>query len=104
MHEEWIEKLSDYVDGELPVGEQGAIEAHLRRCAQCTEVLDELKQVIARAASIQSRPPAADLWAGVAARIEAPAANAGNTPFRSSARQQRQPIASRRISFSLPQL
>src|SRR6266704_2467317 len=104
MHEKWIEKLSDYLDGELPPGEREAVDAHLRECAQCATVLEDLKRVIASAGSIQPRPPSADLWAGIAARIDASAASTGTTPFRSRDTGQQQWIASRRISFSLPQL
>src|SRR5438128_9745283 len=104
MHEEWIEKLSDYLDGELPPGDRDAVDAHLRECAECATVLEDLKRVIARAGSIQPRPPSADLWAGIAARIDAPAAAAGTTPFRSRDNAPQRWNASRRISFSLPQL
>src|SRR5438034_427034 len=104
MHEEWIEKLSDYLDGELPPGERDAVDSHLRECAQCATVLEDLKRVIAKAGSVQPRPPSADLWAGIAARIDAPVATAGTTPFRSPDTWQQRWNASRRISFSLPQL
>ena len=30
MHEEWTDRLSDYLDGELSADEQRAVEAHLR--------------------------------------------------------------------------
>ena len=72
MHEEWTDKLSDYLDGELPDEERRAVDAHLRGCAECAAVLNDLKRVIARAQGVAGapRPPAADLWAGIAARIE----------------------------------
>jgi len=99
MHEEWTDKLSDFLDGELTPEEQRAVEAHLRGCAACTAVLDDLKRVVARAraAGAAARPPAADLWSGIAARIEPQAASAPNVaPFAPNAR--------RRIAFTLPQL
>jgi anti-sigma factor RsiW len=102
MHEEWTDKLSDYLDGELSAEEHGAVAAHLRSCAACTAVLNDLKRVVARAQEAGhavARPPQADLWAGIAARIE-PArafARAGSVaPF---ARR-----AQRRITVTLPQL
>jgi len=72
MHEEWTDKLSDYLDGELPDEEQRAVEAHLKHCRECAAVLNDLKRVVARAQAVAgaSRPPAADLWPAVAARIE----------------------------------
>jgi anti-sigma factor RsiW len=85
MHEEWTDRLSDYLDAELPDVEHAAVEAHLRTCAACTAVLNDLKRVVARAGSLEARPPQADLWPGVAARVER------ITP-------------PRRVSFTLPQL
>jgi anti-sigma factor RsiW len=103
MHEEWVEKLSDYLDGELSAAEREAVESHLARCAACTRVLEDLRRVVAKAASIQSRPPAADLWAGIAERIDASTSGAGVVPFRPAESRWRR-IASGRVSFSLPQL
>ena len=108
MHEEWTDKLSDYLDGELSEAESRAVEAHLRDCAHCAGVLNDLKRVVARAqASGQSaRPPQADLWAGIAERIDArhaPDAIAGlPSPVGKVAAFRGR--ASRRIAFTLPQL
>jgi len=98
MHEEWTDKLSDYLDGELSADERDAVEAHLRTCAPCAAVLDDLKRVVARAATAAARPPDADLWAGIAARIETGgAASPGRVmPF---GRRE-----ARRFTFTLPQL
>ena len=85
MHEEWTDRLSDYLDAELTDGERAAVEAHLRTCAACTAVLNDLKRVVARAGSLEARPPQADLWPGVSARLERIA-------------------PPRRVSFTLPQL
>ena len=100
MHEEWTDKLSDFLDGELAPDEQRGVESHLRGCAECAAVLEDLKRVVARAreAGAVSRPPQADLWAGIAARIDAPPAARAATvaPFA--------PKAPRRFAFTLPQL
>jgi anti-sigma factor RsiW len=97
VHEEWTDRLSDYLDGELPADECEAIEAHLKACASCAAVLNDLKRVVARAGAVDARPPQADLWGGIAGRIEAPASAAGRvTPF---ARRD-----ARRFAFTLPQL
>jgi negative regulator of sigma E activity len=103
MHEEWTDRLSDYLDGELSAEECGDVEAHLRECASCNDVLNELKRVVALARSIEPRPPQADLWAGIAERIDA----AGRPPAQPVERANvtafphRMP---RRIAFTLPQL
>ena len=107
MHEEWTDKLSDYLDGELSEGETRAVTAHLRECRDCTAVLNDLKRVVARAqASGRTARPPQDLWSAVAERIDArhaPEAAAGLrspvgtvTAFRGR--------ASRRIALTLPQL
>jgi len=98
MHEEWTDKLSDYLDGELSEGESRAVAAHLHECRDCTAVLNDLKRVVARAqaAGQAGRPPQADLWSGIAARIDGHPPAAGVAPFRST--------ASRRFAFTLPQL
>jgi len=72
MHTEWTDKLSDYLDDELEAAERAAVDAHLRECADCSAVLNDLRRVIAlaQAAAGDARPPQADLWTGVAGRID----------------------------------
>jgi anti-sigma factor RsiW len=70
MHEEFTDQLSDYLDGELSADENAALEAHLRTCADCAAVLNDLKRVVARARTLEPRPPQTDLWPVIAARTE----------------------------------
>jgi anti-sigma factor RsiW len=99
MHEEWTDKLSDFLDGELSDDERYAVESHLAGCAQCAAVLADLKRVVARAQAAGrpgvniARPPQTDLWPGIAARIEDRSAS------KIVAFEPR-----RRVSFTLPQL
>jgi anti-sigma factor RsiW len=96
VHEEWTDKLSEYLDGELAGDERRAVDAHLRSCAECSAVLADLKRVVARAQGVGTgvpRPPAADLWDGIAARIESQQNIATFNPR-----------PSRRVTFTLPQL
>jgi anti-sigma factor RsiW len=108
MHEEWTDKLSDYLDGELSEGESHAVAAHLRGCRDCTAVLNDLKRVVARAQASgrTGRPPEADVWSAVAERIDARHAPEAGAALRSpvgtvTAFRGR---ASRRVAFTLPQL
>jgi anti-sigma factor RsiW len=98
MHEEWTEQLSAYLDGELSNDERDAVDAHLRECPACTAVLNDLKRVVAMAQASEARPPQADLWAGIAGRLEAGAADAGTRVVPFAARQPR------RVAFTLAQL
>jgi anti-sigma factor RsiW len=97
-HEAWTDRLSDYLDGELSTSERSEVDTHLRDCPACAGVLADLRRVVEQARVALPRPPAGDLWDGIAGRIEsAPAATTSTVaPF-----PQR---ASRRVSFTLPQL
>lgn len=89
----YTDRLSDYLDGEdLAPRERAEIERHVAACAECRGILSELRAIAARAASLPERPPAADLWPGVATRLDTRRV----VPFRAGPR--------RRISFTVPQL
>ena len=96
MSDQWMDRLSDYLDGELPDGERIALEAHLPGCAECSAVLADLRQVVARARMVGNDAPRHDLWPGIAQRI---GATAGGTHAVDLASHR-----SLRWSFSLPQL
>ncbi len=90
----FTDRLSDYLDGEdLDPVERAAIEAHLTSCAACRTTLSELREVAARAASLPDDAPVAELWPGIADRLD-PSRRVVSfvTP------------TARRFSFTLPQL
>jgi hypothetical protein len=99
MSDRWTDRLSEYLDGELLEGERVAIEAHLQTCAECSEILADLRRVVRKARSLEARPPAHDLWPGIARRI-----GAGSSPQKNVVDLATHRPASRRWSFSLPQL
>jgi anti-sigma factor RsiW len=43
----FIERLSRYVDGELPAADRRTIERHLRDCPCCEDVLESLRHTVA---------------------------------------------------------
>ena len=94
MTDHWTERLSDYIDDELSPTERAALEAHLPSCPECTVTLDELREVVERARTLPARPPASDLWTGIAPRLER---SATVMPFHP------RPLT-RRFSFTVPQL
>src|SRR5437667_12829364 len=70
----WTDRLSEYLDGTLAVGERAALEAHLVDCAACAATLEELRRVVARARALDDRAPGADLWPKIAGGIGRPTA------------------------------
>ena len=94
MTDQWTDRLSEYLDGELEAADRAALERHLASCAACAATLDELREVVARAASLPARPPASDLWTGIEPRLDR--VQPVVTPF--------PPRVTRRVSFTLPQL
>lgn len=51
MSDAWSDRLSEYLDGELPPGEARELELHLRDCDACRHTLTELRTVVARLAA-----------------------------------------------------
>ena len=92
MHDQWMSRLSEYLDEELDAAERLELESHLATCEPCRTTLEELRGVVGRAGGLDDRPPKRDLWPGIAARI-------GVSTDDLSARRAR-----RRISFTVPQL
>lgn len=100
MSDRWTHQLSDYLDDELGAEERRLLAAHLVVCPECTEALEDLKLIAARAQSLPFPAPSEDLWPGIEARLRGAASATAWTP----APPQRVRFASRRVSFSLPQL
>ena len=98
MRDQWTDRLSEYVDGELTGEERASIESHLAGCPGCAATLDDLKRVLERAGTMGPRPPQADLWPAIADRIASPGWLAA--PKRASAEAG----GPRRFSFTLPEL
>lgn len=96
MADNYTDQLSDYLDGELTPPQRAELEAHLETCRDCRVTLDELRSVIARAATLPSRPPATDLWPGIEPRLSQRGRGASVSAFRAR--------PARRFSFTLPQL
>jgi anti-sigma factor RsiW len=92
MSDQWTDRLSGYLDGDLEAAERTALETHLADCDECRTTLAELRRVVDRAQALDERPPARDLWPGIAGRI-------GLSTDDLAARRAR-----RRISFTVPQL
>jgi hypothetical protein len=67
--EHWIDRLSEYLDGELAAGEVRALEAHLTACPTCASTLEQLRVVVAKARDLEALPPETDPWPAIDARL-----------------------------------
>jgi len=71
-HPQWTDRLSGFMAGDLEPDQHAEVEEHLSECGTCRRVLEELREVAARAAALGPVEPSRDLWDGIAATIEAP--------------------------------
>lgn len=92
MTDQWMHRLSEYLDGDLTPVERSELEEHLAACETCRRVLDELRIVMAHAAVLPDREPEADLWPAVRDAIS----RGRVVPIQSG--------RARRFSFSLAQV
>jgi tetratricopeptide (TPR) repeat protein len=93
----FIDRLSEYLDGDLSDEERRQVSEHLAACEGCRATLEELRQIVSEAAALTDSAPTRDLWSGVAARIDpSRRLRARVSPFRRA--------ISSRLSFTLPQL
>jgi anti-sigma factor RsiW len=107
-HDPWMDRLSEYLDGDLAPAEAQRLEEHVAGCAACLRTLGELRAVVAAAGSLDHSEPAADLWPGIAAAIAAglQGERAGGVLELRPRRvpEERRPGARRGYAFSMPQL
>ena len=94
----FTDRLSDYIDDEVGGEERRLIDAHLLTCAACRTVVEDLRDVVAHAASLEDTPAAGDLWPGIVARVSVQRPRGGGLVL------VRRLLSARRFSFTLPQL
>ena len=71
MHNDIVNQLSAYLDGELSPSERARVDDHVSTCAECRIVLDDLKAIVVTAPYYEGEAPTRDLWAGIKAGISA---------------------------------
>ena len=60
MHNDIINQLSAYLDGELSGEERARVDAHVATCAACRVVLDDLKAIVVTAPYYEGEAPKRD--------------------------------------------
>lgn len=68
------ERLSAFVDRELPESDRDAVAMHLQACAECVESVEFTKALSEQTRLLADPIPPADLWAGIESRLRHPAA------------------------------
>src|SRR4051812_39246743 len=61
--------LSDYLDGELSDARRIAVDAHLRDCARCATLRNDLARIIHASASLPLHTPSPKVWIGIQREI-----------------------------------
>ena len=64
------ERLSAFVDGDLPPAEAAALRAHAATCTPCTKAIGELRALVASARSLDVPEPPPTLWPSIAGALD----------------------------------
>jgi hypothetical protein len=75
--ERFSDALADFLEYEVSAATRADMEAHAVSCDDCGPLLADLRQLRVDAANLEPLAPSRDLWAGIAARIEAPVVSIG---------------------------
>lgn len=65
----FLERLSDYLDGELEGEARSEVERHLAGCAPCRRVLDQLQALVEAARALPDHEPERDAWPAIEAAL-----------------------------------
>lgn len=57
--------INDYVDGALPPGERDTVERHVAGCAQCRQLVDDLREIRRQTAALRPMEPPSRVWTGI---------------------------------------
>jgi hypothetical protein len=68
--ERYSEWTSEAVDGTLDAQKQAELDAHCRGCADCRELLNDLLEIRAAAATLDRLTPSPDVWNAIAAKTD----------------------------------
>ncbi len=100
MHDQWTDRLSEYLDDDMSPLEREALESHLERCGECAAVLLELRAVVQQAQGLGELTPEQDLWPAIAERVR----QAPRGPERGWRTLADRLAGRARISLTVPQL
>jgi len=68
----FAETLADFLERDVSEATRAAVESHAVTCVDCGALLADLRALRVDASRLPELTPSRDLWAGIAARIDAP--------------------------------
>jgi anti-sigma factor RsiW len=80
--ERYSEWLGEAVDGTLDTARRAELDAHCRGCADCRELLSDLMEIRAAAATLNRHTPSPAVWNAISAKIAPPRALAESSVSR----------------------
>lgn len=98
MQNRWMDRVSDYVDGELDSAERALFEARMAEDPELRLAVEEVESLVTRAAGLGPIEPSRDLWGAIEARITAPVER-GRRPQAPAPRPVSRPAFWRRASL-----
>jgi anti-sigma factor RsiW len=57
MCQEFVELVTDYLEGRLSAGERRRFEGHLAECDGCTGYLEDMRRLVASLGEVNEPPP-----------------------------------------------
>jgi anti-sigma factor RsiW len=73
MDDQFIPRLSEYLDGELPADEAHLVQVHAAGCVDCANTLTELRKVVGQLHASADEPllvPPPDVWRRVLPQLD----------------------------------
>jgi formiminotetrahydrofolate cyclodeaminase len=61
--------ISGYIDGSLETGKAAGLEQHVRKCAACRQLLEDLRTIAAAAPSLDGPEPSEAVWSRIRTRL-----------------------------------
>jgi anti-sigma factor RsiW len=68
--QQWLEAISAYMDGVLPLEEEHRVHGHLRECPPCAQMLVDWVPIVRALASLPSPEPLANMWLKLEAQLK----------------------------------
>ena len=85
--DKYLDRLSEFIDGDMAPDEREALELHARSCSACRTALDELNNVVRvlrTEANVSVVAPVHAMWTGIASQLTVQERNAETSDSRQS--------------------